>query len=495
MNIELLRTYNRLSPSKQRLIREMLWSLAQLEQVTVPEDHDARLDYQSYIDPWLRHLVAQGLSHHTIRHYRQLVRDFLQDYPHPKTTHIEAALADLADTGHKPGTIAFALSALKNFFTYLAERDVTTTNPAAKVHPPRVPMTIRQAPTTEQVTALLNTPKSLMHQTVLTLLIDCGIRAGELTALGIQDVHRNLITVTGKGNKTRQVPLSPSTMTLVAAHVHSLHATGYTGHWLFPGRHPDHPITGDAIRDHFEQLCRKANIPHITPHQLRHYFATQILAHGGKLKATSAMLGHAHTSTTANIYWHIIDQQEIIDQHTKFSPMQAYKALNLNKRFNTKVASNTKRIKRLKRLSGKEGAQVDNSNGWLVLQERDIIPLSVHIPSLQQITKHFVESKGRSFLCPGDDCPFCRDGIPQRIRYQAQVILNAESLTWEFGDQVYRDLKKLPSVQGWANAVVTRVGIGRRTRYQIRAQSEAKSTDDPERDKYIQGRYGHMVRR
>lgn len=323
MNIQLLRLFNRLSPSKQRLIREMLWSLAQLEQLAIPEDHDSRLDYESHIEPWLQHLVAQGMSHHTIRHYHRQTRHLIQQHPHPKRIDIEAALAELTAKGRTPGTIAFAVSALKSFFGYLADRDIITTDPAAKIHPPRQPKTIRQAPPSEHVTVLLNIPKSLTHQTMLVLLIDCGLRANELATLRISNTNtdRHLITVIGKGNKARQVPLSATTERLLNNHIANLRSIGYTDDWMFPGKNPGAHITTDTIHTLLERLCKKVNLPRISPHQLRHYFATQMLSRGASLKATSTILGHAQTSTTANIYWHIIDQQEIIDQHARYSPL------------------------------------------------------------------------------------------------------------------------------------------------------------------------------
>ena len=300
-----------------------MWKLAQLEELAIPEDHDARLDYQSYVEPWLQNLVTEGMSHHTIRHYSQIIRNFLATYPHPTRSHIETALADFTAKGRKPGTIAFNVSAYKCFFGYLDDRDIITTNPAAKIRPPRQPKVIRQAPPTEHVTTLLNIPKSLTHQTMLTLLVDCGLRANELATLRISntDTDRHLITVIGKGNKARQVPLSSVTEGLLKDYMKYLRSTGYTGDWMFPGKVPGAHITTDTIHTLLERLCQKVKIPRISPHQLRHYFATRMLSSGASLKAVSTMLGHAQTSTTANIYWHIVDQQEIIDQHARYSPL------------------------------------------------------------------------------------------------------------------------------------------------------------------------------
>jgi len=330
---ELIDLLSRLSPSKQRLIREIVWNLAQLEQLSIPEDHDTRLDYQSYVNPWLEQMLTQGMSHHTIGHYAGAVRNFLALYPIPNRTHIEAYLARTTTQGLKPGTIAFHVNALKSFFNYLADRDITTTNPIAKVRRPRLPRTIREAATPEQVQALLDTPKPQHRQAMLLLMADSGLRVNELATLQINctNLDRHLVTVIGKGNKARQVPIAPLTSSILKAHIAELRSIDYLDNWTFPSAGNSH-TSPDSIRSYMERLCKQAGIPKVTPHQLRHYAATQMLSHGANLKAVSKILGHANTSTTCDTYWHVIDQQEIIDQHTKFSPLQMKGALCQNQK-------------------------------------------------------------------------------------------------------------------------------------------------------------------
>ena len=321
MNNDLLELLNRLSPSNHRLAREMIQRLAQLEQLATPADHDARLHYHTYVTPWLQHLLAQGMSTQTLRTYAGRIQHLLQNYPHPKRSHLEAMLASLAAQGRTPGTIAAHINAHRSFFDYLADRDIITTNPAAKLHRPRLPLTPREPATAEQVNTLLTAPSSTRHRLMLYLLADTGIRVNELATLPIPHTTTN-ITVHGKGDKTRYLPLSPPSTAILTAHLAELTEAHYTGPWLFPGQCPSPHITTDAIRRYLRDLCKRTNLPRITPHQFRHYFATQMLSHGANLKATSAILGHAQTATTANIYWHIIDKDEIIQQHARFSPLK-----------------------------------------------------------------------------------------------------------------------------------------------------------------------------
>ena len=321
---DMLDIFARLSPSNQRLVRELIWKLCQLEQLSTPEDHDSRLDYQACLGQWLQHLVTAGRSPNTIAAYARYLRWLLTDYPHPTKPHIDAYLARMVTSGRKPATVAMVTYALKSFFSFLLERDIATTNPSANLHAPHHPQEIRHSPKPEVVQQLLDIPKKPRHQLMLLLMVDCGLRLSEVATARIDfvDLPNRLITVTGKRRKQRHTPFSPITAFAMRQHLGDLTQADYTGPWLFPATDPTKPAALRTIDDYFAALCRRAGIQPITPHHLRHYFATHMLSSGASLKAVSTMLGHARTSTTADVYWHIIDQQEIIQQHTKFSPLK-----------------------------------------------------------------------------------------------------------------------------------------------------------------------------
>jgi len=323
---QLLDNFARLSPSNQRLVRELIWKLCQLEQLAIPEDHDSRLDYGACLDRWLHHLVTDGFSPNTLAPYSRYVSWLLIDYPHPTKTHIDAYLARMVASGRKPATIAMVTNAVKSFFSFLIDEDIAKTNPAAKLHAPHRQLEVRQAPKPEIVQQLLDAEKKPRHQLMLMLMIDCGLRLSEVAGarLDLIDLDTRLITVLGKGKKQRQTPFSAATGRVIQEHLQDLKGAAYTGPWLFPGVGPDKPAALRSIDDYMAALCRRLGIKPISPHYLRHYFATQMLSHGASLKATSTILGHASPSTTANVYWHLIDQQEVIDQHSKYSPLQQH---------------------------------------------------------------------------------------------------------------------------------------------------------------------------
>jgi len=320
----LITLLSRLSPSKQRLVRELIFSLAQLERLTIPEDHDRRINYTAHIDTWLQSLVAQGISAETIRVYKRNVKTMLARHPHPTQTHLEAYLADLIARGRTASTVCGAIDAAKSFFGYLADRAVTCANPAAELQRPRRGDGLRKPATQEQIQALFTACYSEKYRLLLMLLCDTGTRVTELASMQLNRISKDSIVITGKGKKTRSVPISSQTAAAIQLQLRHLEATAYPGPWLFPGRDPAAHISADSIRDYFYYLCRLAGISRVTPHQLRHFFATATLSAGASLKAVSTILGHARTSTTVNTYWHIVDQREVAIQHAKYSPLKGF---------------------------------------------------------------------------------------------------------------------------------------------------------------------------
>ena len=314
----------RLSPSKQRLVRELVWNLAQLERLTIPEDHDARLDYHELTHQWLSYLVSRGLSGDTIRGYRGDIARLLAASPHPTQVHIEAYLASIITAGRQPGTVDRIVDSCHSFFGYLARLHIISINPSSDLSRPQLPKQPRKPPTDLQVQTLLAIPKDTRHQAIIVLMVDCGLRVAEVATARISetDTCQRLITVTGKKRKTRSIPMSHVTASFLTSYIDSLLHLGYSGDWLFPGQNPDSHIATDSIRDYMQKLCDRAGIGRVSPHQLRHYFATYMLTAGASLKAVSVMLGHENISTTTNTYWHIINERLMFDEHDKHSPMR-----------------------------------------------------------------------------------------------------------------------------------------------------------------------------
>jgi hypothetical protein len=135
---------------------------------------------------------------------------------------------------------------------------------------------------------------------------------------------------------------------------------------------------------------------------------------------------------------------------------------------------------------------MQNCNGWLVLHDRDTVNIIIHISSIQEVAKHYVEERGRSYLCYGDDCDFCNAGMPRRNRYVAQIIFHGETLKWEFSQELYRVIRRLTlKKDGSVKFTVMRSGRGKQTRYRIYVTGKSQSS--PSFNEYQSGRYGHLV--
>jgi integrase/recombinase XerD len=155
----------------------------------------------------------------------------------------------------------------------------------------------------------------------LLLLVDCGLRVTELVTIKLKNInlHDLSIMINGKGGKTKNVYLSEKTVKHLDDYVSKLH-----GEFLFPINRSDANQSHRSRRffeDRLSELCEKAGIERITPHQLRHYFATHTLSNGADVKAVSEMLGHADVGITLKIYHHM-NASVIREMHRKYSPIE-----------------------------------------------------------------------------------------------------------------------------------------------------------------------------
>jgi len=158
----------------------------------------------------------------------------------------------------------------------------------------------------EEVTAILEAPKNLSHRTILATMYATGARVSEVALLQIPDIDssRQVIRIRdGKGNKDRQVMLSPKLLELLR----SYWRWRKPKHWLFPGQNPERPIHPGSIL----RACRNAAVTagiskSVHPHSLRHAFATHLLEAGVDLRTIQILMGHESLATTAR-YLHVVD--------------------------------------------------------------------------------------------------------------------------------------------------------------------------------------------
>jgi len=311
----------RLSAADQRLVRELVWKLLTLQGYLNPGlPPPTQVDAGAFVWEWAAALVPQK-SPATIRVYRFYVTKALSNSPAPTAALLDAFVAARAAGGASPATIATTIFALKSFFGYLSERGVLSANPAEHLKPPAIPQRERAIPRPEHIARLLAAPAATPRDQALILLFaDCGLRADEALTLhpGDVDLERLQVTVIGKRNKQRTVPMSPATRAALKSHLSTIPPSP----WVFPGRDPGDHLDESSLDCRFRYLSRRAGIAPISPHQLRHHYASALLNDGANLKIVSQLLGHKNTGVTANIYWHILGAEERRRTHRKHNPLR-----------------------------------------------------------------------------------------------------------------------------------------------------------------------------
>lgn len=241
---------------------------------------------------------------------------------------IESYLADLADRGLSPATRSRRLSAIRQFHRFVLGEGWRTDSPAARIpvrsRPRSLPGTLSEA----EVARLLDTAMgnvvrkpgtaSLRLWCLVEMLYATGFRVGELSGLPVGAVRGDprAILVRGKGARERIVPLGPPARAALAewlehrdaAEAARAKAGAKPSPWLFPGVPGPAPFSRVRVWQAIKTLAVEAGIDPgaVSPHTLRHAFATHLLANGADLRAIQLLLGHADLSTT-EIYTHVLD--------------------------------------------------------------------------------------------------------------------------------------------------------------------------------------------
>ena len=280
-----------------------------------------------HIEAFLEMLAAErGAARNTLIAYQADLDDFAAHAAaagHPPAgadaALLRAYLARLADAGLSARTAARRLSSLRQFHRFLVREAIRPDDPTGALDSPRQPRRLPRHLTEADVTALLaaatTQPHGLLLTAALELLYATGLRVSELLALRrtALDDNQPMILVRGKGGRERLVPITAAARAAVAA----LLATHRAG-CMFPGRDGRRAIT----RQGFARLLKSAAIAAgldpelVSPHVLRHAFASHLLANGADLRSLQTLLGHADIATT-EIYTHVLEERlrTLVDTH------------------------------------------------------------------------------------------------------------------------------------------------------------------------------------
>nr|WP_255663267.1 tyrosine recombinase [Komagataeibacter sp. FNDCR2] len=232
---------------------------------------------------------------------------------------LRAYLSGLARQGLAPRTQARRLSCLKQYFLFLAREGMRADNPAALLEAPRLDAPLPRFLSEGEVTALLAacepeadaTParrrRLLMARAALEMLYASGLRISELLSLPRRalDAAPGMMLVRGKGGRERMVPMSARARAAARALMDM--DAGRESPYLFPGRGPARAMTRQGFDRIMHDVALRAGLDpaRLSPHVLRHSFATHLLAHGADLRALQVLLGHADIATT-QIYTHVM---------------------------------------------------------------------------------------------------------------------------------------------------------------------------------------------
>ncbi|ARJ66927.1 site-specific tyrosine recombinase XerD [Magnetospirillum sp. ME-1] len=272
--------------------------------------------------------VERGASPNTLDAYGRDLADFAEflsgrDLSPLRADHdaVAAYIARQADIGMAARTQARRLSCLKQFYGFAFAERLRPDDPTANVDAPRLGRPLPKYLRKEEVTALLDAARALdgRDATLMTALLETlyatGLRVSELVSLPLAAVARDpaVLIVRGKGSKERMVPLSdPARAALTAwkAERAAMLPKSRPSRWLFPS----FGATGHLTRDGFAKMLARVAVQagldpaKVSPHVLRHSFASHLLAGGADLRSVQEMLGHADIATT-EIYTHLIDDE------------------------------------------------------------------------------------------------------------------------------------------------------------------------------------------
>ena len=272
-----------------------------------------------YIEVWYNEQLLKGLTKSTADCHRSRVTALLTLYLNPTESDIKNYLFKKQQAGYMSGTIANYMKSYRSFFGYLFTNGLYDLD-YQRLKLPKITYRERRVPTGEEVRKLFQAVDNDEDRLALLLLVDCGMRITELATIKLKNINLDdaSILINGKGGKTRTVYLSDKSVKFLRGYINKL-----SGEYLFPVNRSD-ANNGHRNRRFFEirlsELCERAGIIQITPHQLRHYFATHTLTNGADVKAVSEMLGHADVGITLKIYHHV-NARAIREMHREFSPV------------------------------------------------------------------------------------------------------------------------------------------------------------------------------
>jgi integrase/recombinase XerD len=279
--------------------------------------------------------MERGLSSNTLAAYRAdlvALHRWLSERP---LTLAETGRPDLMDFiaarvkgGSRPRSTARQLSSFRRFFRFLVREGIVREDPTAQIAMPKIGRSLPRSLSEAEVESLLGAPAvadplGYRDRTMLEVLYATGLRVSELVSLKLGQINLNqgVVRVLGKGNRERLIPLGEEAVRWMKAFISGARndiLLDRSTDYLFPTRRGDR-MTRQAFWHIIKRYARKAGVDReLSPHTLRHAFATHLLNHGADLRVVQMLLGHSDLSTT-QIYTHVA-RERLKELHTQHHP-------------------------------------------------------------------------------------------------------------------------------------------------------------------------------
>lgn len=279
--------------------------------------------------------MERGLSSNTLAAYRADLMALSRWLATRNVNIVKATRADLlgfiawrVESGARPRSTARQLSSFRRFYRHVMREGTLREDPTAQIAMPKIGRSLPRSLTEEEVESLLNAPVvsdplGSRDRTMLEVLYATGLRVTELVSLKASQLNLNqgVLRVVGKGDRERLIPLGEEAVRWLKEFIGvgrgEILLDRHTD-YLFPTRRGDH-MTRQAFWHIIKRYARKAGVEkELSPHTLRHAFATHLLNHGADLRVVQMLLGHSDLSTT-QIYTHVA-RERMKDLHSHHHP-------------------------------------------------------------------------------------------------------------------------------------------------------------------------------
>ena len=290
------------------------------------------MDTNEHLDAFLTWAVlVRNLSPNTVSAYnRDLIEaaEFVDDLVYADSAELGEWLQHLTKQHQAPSTVTRKLSSLRAFYSYLAQREIITSSPAAKIRPPAATFRLPHCISEKEVIQIIEIwtavdALSTRNRALMELAYGSGLREGELVSLTVDrlSLDEGWVRPLGKGDRERIVPMSPPSVRWLALYLDEWRASisgNHSGKTVFLTRNGN-PLSRMTVWNIVYDSALKAGITtRVHPHSLRHSFATHLLEGGADLRVVQELLGHSDIRTT-EIYTSV-SRKRLSDAVRKYHP-------------------------------------------------------------------------------------------------------------------------------------------------------------------------------